>query len=400
MRKYVWSGVLSSIFLYYAVPFLGMQIANWGVYRRGSGSKPEVALTFDDGPDPQTTPLIMDILEKNGVRGTFFMLGEAMLKHPDLARSVLERGHEVALHGFRHRSAFFRFPWDVFLDMYRGHNAFSSVFGKAPVWFRPAHGAYTAAVWYGLRKLNAKAVHWTIESHDWCFAAQDVRNRVLDHLEPGDVVVMHDSGPGAKTCVEALPELVQEMKNRHYQLKTLGQMHNLRTSSPRDIVQRIWQLFEKRWDRHYQVDYLTQDARSLFRLCLTALPDVPELESLSGTECAELHLHSPRMVPLAEEAPMTTIRCVRHSMKDLAWALENLPKYADVPGVFALATYQNILETLGFSIYDPPKTLSTRWLRWYMFFLRNLYSSGPNRDAILPKIAWMSRETLLKRYGR
>ncbi len=402
IKKRIALPIFAGLLAYYLVPLLGMQLANLGVFRRGSGAKPEAALTFDDGPDPQTTSQVLDALEGAGVRGTFFVLGQNVQKYPELTRQILSRGHQLELHGFQHRAAWLRSPWGTYLDIKRGYDALLEVTGVAPRFFRPAHGVYTAAVWAALKILKLEAAHWTVEAHDWHaeYGVFEVHERVLAALEPGGVVVLHDAGLGGETCAELLPELLNELKNRDYQLKTLSELHGLRMGSPREVAQRIWKLVDHAWDKQHEVDYLTQNAKSIFRLSLSAMPDLPETPVPAGTICADMHIHSPRMVAVAEHTPLLALRYGKYSMRDLARALRNNPKYQDVPGILTMTMYQGILKTLGFTIYDVPTTRDNIFLTYYLAFLRNLYSSRPNRSLIEPQLAWISREDLMRKYGK
>jgi len=386
---------------YYLVPFVAMQLASVGVYRRGSGLKPEVALTFDDGPDPDVTPQILDALEAAGARGTFFVLGEQVRKHPELVRQMLERGHELGVHGDTHRAAWLRTPWETLRDMRKGLEALLEVTGSKPQFFRPAHGVYTGATWLGLRQTALEAAGWTVEAHDWHaqFTPDDVLERVLSHLEPGGVVVMHDASLGAKNCVQVLPRLLEEMKKRGYLAKTLSEMHGLRTGGLRDVMQRLSTAQDRAWDRKNGIDALIQHSSGLLRVGLGKFPGASGSSVAPGTPYAELHLHSPRLVGVAEK-PMVALRQFKFSLGEVAHALEHNPRYEGVEGIYAVTFYAGILKSLGFEVSSAPNGwanfmggLANNALRW-------IYSSRPNRDILIPQLAWMTREELMRRYAK
>jgi len=329
------------------------------------------------------------------------VLGEQVRKHPELVRQMLERGHELGVHGDTHRAAWLRTPWDTLQDMKKGLEALLEVTQQKPRFFRPAHGVYTATTWLGLRQTALEAAGWTIEAHDWHaqFTPDDVLERVLSHLEPGSVVVMHDASKGAKNCVQVLPRLLEEMKKRGYIAKTLGEMHGLRMGGARDVMQRLSTAQDRAWDRKNDIDALTQHSSGFLRMGLGKFPGAPGSSVAPGTLYAELHLHSPRLVGLAEK-PMAALRQFKFSLSEVAHALEHNPRYAQVEGIYAVTFYANILKSLGFEVSSPPQDLTHRIGGLANNALRWIYSSRPNRNILIPQLAWMPREELIRWYGK
>src|SRR5437763_1424116 len=146
-RRLLLAGGAAAAVAVHAAPLL---TARAGLRRRylpalaGLGSPDHVALTFDDGPDPASTPAFLAELDRLGLRATFFMLGVNAEAHPALAAEVAAAGHEVAVHGHEHRSQLFRTPREVRADLLRGVEAVASTTGAAPVWFRPPYGTLSA----------------------------------------------------------------------------------------------------------------------------------------------------------------------------------------------------------------------------------------------------------------
>lgn len=120
---------------------------HWWIARRlnpavaGIGLDDHVALTFDDGPSPVTTPRILDALERLDVHATFFLLGSEVERYPWVARLVAERGHEIAVHGHWHRNHLGRSARSVRYDLARAVGAIEEVVGQRPTWFRPPTGS-------------------------------------------------------------------------------------------------------------------------------------------------------------------------------------------------------------------------------------------------------------------
>jgi peptidoglycan/xylan/chitin deacetylase (PgdA/CDA1 family) len=182
----------------------------------GTGAHGRVALTFDDGPDPASTPAFLDVLDDLGWSATFFMLGSMVRRAPDLAAQVVAAGHEVAVHGDQHRSHLWRSPRDVATDLQRATTAIVEATGRRPVWFRPPYGVLSAGSLVAARRLGLRTVLWTAWGRDWRAAAtpDTVVADVDRHLGPGGTVLLHDSdctsAPGAwRSALGALPALAE-----------------------------------------------------------------------------------------------------------------------------------------------------------------------------------------------
>ena len=161
----------------------------------GVGRADHLALTFDDGPDPTSTPLILDELDRLGWKATFFLLGMMTDRYPDTAAEVAARGHEVAVHGYHHRCHLWRTPADISHDMARAFDVVSAATQRRPLWFRPPYGALSWPTVVAGRRLGLRPVLWSAWGRDWrpkstaATVARDVRRG----LRPGATVLLHDS---------------------------------------------------------------------------------------------------------------------------------------------------------------------------------------------------------------
>src|SRR4051812_28184210 len=104
-----------------------------------------VALTFDDGPDPDCTPALLDALDEAGAKATFFLVGEQVMRHHAIAREAAQRGHEIALHGFEHRNHGELSPQQARDDLARGLGAVEAGVGRRPRFYRPPYGCFSEA---------------------------------------------------------------------------------------------------------------------------------------------------------------------------------------------------------------------------------------------------------------
>jgi peptidoglycan/xylan/chitin deacetylase (PgdA/CDA1 family) len=161
----------------------------------GVSDADHVALTFDDGPDPASTPQFLDLLAAHRVRATFFVLGARLAAYPELGWRILDDGHELAVHGWTHRPLVLRTPRGTASDLRRAHECMVSIIGGSPRWWRPPHGIPTGAGLLTARSLGLRLVLWTADGRDWRTDAtgQSVAERIAPRLAPGAVVLLHDS---------------------------------------------------------------------------------------------------------------------------------------------------------------------------------------------------------------
>jgi peptidoglycan/xylan/chitin deacetylase (PgdA/CDA1 family) len=154
-----------------------------------------VALTFDDGPHPEGTPEILDLLAAHGVHATFFLVGEQVRRRPELVRRMLAEGHSVALHGFIHRVQLLRSRAQMDADLTRGIAAIEDAAGVTPRWLRAPMGIFSPAALEFARSHDLQPILWSKWGCDWrrYTTPERIRRRVVTGLRAGDVVLLHDS---------------------------------------------------------------------------------------------------------------------------------------------------------------------------------------------------------------
>jgi peptidoglycan-N-acetylglucosamine deacetylase len=180
-----------------------------------------VAITFDDGPHPEGTPAVLDVLDQAGIKATFFLVGEQVERRPALVAEMVAQGHLVALHGYRHRPQPALPARVVREDVARGAAAVEDAAGAALGWHRPPYGLYSAAGLEAVRQRELKPLLWSRWGKDWrrFTTPQRIAARAGAHLCPGDVILLHDadfySSKGShQRTVEALKLIVRELKRQ------------------------------------------------------------------------------------------------------------------------------------------------------------------------------------------
>jgi peptidoglycan-N-acetylglucosamine deacetylase len=194
----------------------------------GEGRPGGVALTFDDGPDPAGTPAVLETLADLGWHATFFMLGCQVRRYPDVARLVVDAGHEVALHGATHRNHLVRTPFGVRRDLRRATREIVEVTGECPRWYRPPYGILSAGTLWAAHDLGLVPVLWTAWGKDWRAGPPvHVAAEVMKTLRGGGTVLLHDSDCTSRqgswrSTVAALPLLAPELRGQDLEVRTLA----------------------------------------------------------------------------------------------------------------------------------------------------------------------------------
>jgi peptidoglycan/xylan/chitin deacetylase (PgdA/CDA1 family) len=202
----------------------------------GVGRLGHVALTFDDGPDPVSTPEILRVLDALGWRATFFMLGDMVRRAPGVARDVAAAGHEIAVHGDHHRNMLRRTPGAIGDDVARAYDCIAAATDVEPRWFRPPFGILSTSCVRAARRHGMTTVLWTTWGRDWRREAtpQSVVADVVRRYVDGGTVLLHDadceSYPGSwKSTLGALPLLAEEFATRRLSVGTVGE-HGIESS--------------------------------------------------------------------------------------------------------------------------------------------------------------------------
>ncbi len=186
-----------------------------------------VALTFDDGPNPDATPAILDALKDRGVRATFFLLGRHAERWPDLVRRVAAEGHGIGNHGYYHRKLHFKSPAYVRTDLTLGTRAIDVASGVRPRFFRAPHGFRSPWVTSIAQSLGQRTVGWSFGVWDTARPGRDVIvERIVSGTKPGSILLLHDgdgydpSGDRMQTA-QAVPLIIDRLLAQGYRFDLL-----------------------------------------------------------------------------------------------------------------------------------------------------------------------------------
>jgi peptidoglycan/xylan/chitin deacetylase (PgdA/CDA1 family) len=187
------------------------------VIESGPPGRAQVALTFDDGPDPDTTPKVLEALRRRDQKATFFVIARKAEQHPEVVAAILQAGHELGLHGYEHdRLTAWRAPSRIVADIRKAQQALLQLTGQKVFWYRPPIGHVSPRTAAAVRKAEVELVAWSVRCVDGLRRSNPrrVASRVERKLHDGAIVMLHDASecgdfvPATVQCIEAILDSV------------------------------------------------------------------------------------------------------------------------------------------------------------------------------------------------
>ncbi len=171
-----------------------------------------LSLTFDDGPDPEVTPKVLDTLKANNLKATFFLIGRKLEGNEDLVRRMIGEGHIIGTHSFSHSKWFDFFAPRIMKKEFRvTAEKISEITGKKPLLFRPPYGVINPMVKKALSGMNYQLIGFSNRLYDTVNSdPRKIMKRFVKQLAPGDIVVLHDTQPLMPIIVEKMAEVLRE----------------------------------------------------------------------------------------------------------------------------------------------------------------------------------------------
>ncbi|MCM3570322.1 polysaccharide deacetylase family protein [Neobacillus mesonae] len=210
-------GLIFLFLLYTALPYFLSRGLGLKIFKKGADTS-KIAFTFDDGPDPIYTPILLDLLKKNEVKATFFVVGQRAKKHPELIRRMYQEGHLIGIHNFVHQSNWFMSPWKVRRGLEDTADIIEKITGVRPVYYRPPWGLLN--LFDLILKGSYKIILWSVMAEDWrtTGGSEKIKQRLAE-IKGGDVILLHDCGetPGAeldapRNTINALKDVLKQVK--------------------------------------------------------------------------------------------------------------------------------------------------------------------------------------------
>lgn len=194
--------------------------------RRGPAGRRQVALTFDDGPDPEGTPRLLRLLAARGVRATFFLIGERAARHPEIVRAIVAEGHEIGNHTWHHRNAWFLGPAATERELSGGARILANLAGRVPTLYRPPWGIVNVPALLTARRAGLTTVLWSIQPEGLRpRSPSDQLDYCASRLHDGAIVDLHDAPglPGApQRLLDLMPGLLDLLADWGYTAVPVG----------------------------------------------------------------------------------------------------------------------------------------------------------------------------------
>lgn len=401
-------GLLAIAAIYTIIPDFILHYLGAGAWKRHYS--PGAAITFDDGPNPDITPQILDILDLYNVKATFFVIGEKAARYPELIKLIRSRGHSLGAHTQHHRFAWFLSPRATWKEWDQCIATLEDLTGEAVEWIRPPWGTFSLSTWLWLKIRNKKAILWDAEGHDWQVrrGPEEIIARILKSVREGSIILLHDAGgeKGAPVnTLNALGLLCQKItEDQKLPLAAL-------TFPQWSVFRRIAVKGLSSWERLFAKLYLVEriDSSNVFRISKTRFQG-PDLYSQTGQLLVqrgdlvgEIHLDNPRLCTGTNSCRqgIHLLGQVRSSLPGLASYVAENPEYRDIKVLLGLTLINQGAERFGFQVRSMPLTLSTRLAGFLQKILLVLYAS-PGKARLKkylhkhPKLVWISKQQLLE----
>ena len=204
------------------------------LYHQGAGDAHEVAVTFDDGPDPEWTPKILDVLKAAKIKAAFFLVGVNAERYPNLVRRIVDEGHEIGNHTYYHPNLALCWPEHIRLELNATQLLIQTLTGRATTLFRPPYAADTQPARLAeltplqiAQDQNYLVVLENIDPQDWARPGADViLQRVKQQRHDGNIILLHDAGGDRSQTLEALPRIIEYLQARNDTIVPLSKLLN------------------------------------------------------------------------------------------------------------------------------------------------------------------------------
>jgi peptidoglycan/xylan/chitin deacetylase (PgdA/CDA1 family) len=389
-----------------------------GTVRRGPEDRHAVALTFDDGPDPVFTPRILAILAQFNARATFFVIGKQAEQHPAVVRAIVDAGHEVGNHTYRHRPFWLLSPHQTREEIDRGAHVLTAILGEPPRYFRPPWGRLNLEAVRHSTRARQQRVLWSLRAEGWLPLAspETIVRLVAQRLHPGAIIGLHDGGGLRHTparMAAALPALLRLIRERGYRCLTLSELLPEAPTAPSHVVlsERVWDRYERAWNAWHGIERLGQDT------ILTLGPAIHYGSALllrdgtmihPGAQVGELHLDRTRVAHLHRTvAPrylgLALRRELERTLQRLAQMVVEQPHCHELEAFRSTTLFWREAQCLGFEVGAGDSGWHLGFLGWYQrMLLARDHPLGRRRlqgKRWAARTIWLSRRELLRRYG-
>ncbi len=408
----------------------------------------EIALTFDDGPDPVYTPKLLDLLKQHGAKATFFVVGENAERNPEIVARIHEEGHNIGIHNYVHNTNWFMRPRTVKRQIHRTSDVVKRITGSRPMYYRPPWGIVNVFDYANLGYLQI--VLWTSLFGDWRkrVNADKLYRRMKRKLKPGQVFLLHDCGitfgadPDAPANTIAALErilndgrtlgyhfvgidemiaLTERQRNKSAHKQTAVRRSSMNRNEPateknhsigplKKLIVSAWMLYEKGFHVLFRLRPVGDGKFFNYRVRRYSGPPLDlraDATLHSGDYVMEIHFENQMLFDLGMNSKtelqigIKIIREMERALPDMARELAAAPKGDKVKALYGVSMIHRGAESLGYGTYDLPRGLFSWMTNIYLrVLIRVIHPSGNQRvrergETMTPRMLIMPREILL-----
>lgn len=444
----LWMFYLTSLYAF--IPGLISRLFGYRVFQRGV-SKDHYALTFDDGPDAQYTPQLLDLLKRYDVKATFFVVGANAEKNPELLVRMHEEGHMIGIHNYIHKTNWLMSPKEVRKQIQSTTKIIRDVTGVTTHYYRPPWGIVN--IFDFAKRNETQIVLWSGIFGDWRLriGADRLAKRMLKKLKGGEVFLLHDCGvtlganvgaPGQ--MIHALEKVLEEARKKGLRSvrideliaeteATTGKKTSLSSyleekTSGKPVITRtkkmivfLWLVWEKLFHLLFNLKTLNEKDPLLHFRTTTYHGDTVMMRGNSGDvplkdgdKILELHFDNKKLFNIGMTSrtsmhlAIKMIRSVEKTLPELASYVVSHPEFQDVKALYGVSMINRGPEQFGFTVMDLPKGLFARSSRIYLKFLMSIiHPDGISRiqdkdskraHQLEPKMILMPIDLLFQKY--
>lgn len=428
MEKIIFWGFYVMTF-YAFLPGLISRTFGFRVFKRGRTEK-EIALTFDDGPDPVYTPKLLDLLARYNAKATFFVVGSHAEGQKELIKRIHEEGHILGIHNYVHKSNWLMRPKTVKRQIEMTNDIIEDATGMRSTYYRPPWGIINLFDYSNMGHMQI--ILWSAMFSDWRIrlGARRLEKRMLKKLSPGQVLLLHDCGmtfgadkDAPANMLEALETYLEKGSREGYRFVAIDEMiaiTDAKRLASHSIVKRVlislWLLWEKAFHAVFRLKVVGDEEKPAFHYRVTKYGG----ESVSfddgsgvkkGDRIAELHLDNKMLSGIAatSKSPVATgirmLREVERALPMLAKQIKADPEADGIKAVYGVTMIHRGADRLGFRVFNLPDGLFARSSRLYLRLLLKVltnskqYKKARKRksqaEAISPRMLLMPIPTLI-----
>lgn len=402
--------VFYALTFYAFLPGLISRTFGFRAFKRGR-VKREIALTFDDGPDPRYTAQLLDLLKRYDAKATFFVVGAHADKHPELLRRMREEGHVIGIHNYEHKTNWFMRPRTVKRHIAQTEEVIKQATGQGTVYYRPPWGIVNVFD-YSLR--NFQIVLWSSLFGDWRLklGADRLRQRMMRKLRPGEVLLLHDCGmtPGADehapaNMLLALEPYLEEGTRRGFKFVGIDEMiavtdkaKSLVPSRSKRVMIRLWLGWESLFHFVFRTIPVGSPSPSfhyrVMKYTGKTLPLNNEGDQLvKGDPIVELHFDNKLLLEMAHRsrspiaAAIRLVREVEKRLPLLAADIQRNPEASKAKAVYGVTMIHRGADRLGFTVHALPDGLFAKMSKIYLTLLNRVLTPSSKQDNSKERVA-------------